>query len=360
MAHRDTEDNSSPLDNSSSDSDSDDMEALLRMMGLCCSRQEKELTQEEYDLMLGHIAKYIQSDSCKNIITMAGAGISTSAGIPDFRSPKTGLYATLADKYPELSRPEDIFNIAFFRENPSPFLKLAKELMQPPGDDGFQPTPCHYFIKHLSDKGMLLRHYTQNIDGLERKAGVPEDKLIEAHGSFNKAHCISKGCREEYSESWLRDMVQNDTVPTCNKCNSLVKPDIVFFGESLPERFHTSVMVDFKVCDLLIVMGTSLAVQPFASLVNMVPKECPLLFINLENAAPWLFKKAVIDEAEFEGANRKVFWKGTCDDGCTKLESLLGWNTTKPEEKASSNEDCSKTQRQNDKINKEQAEKKEE
>ena len=70
MAHRDTDDNSSPLDNSSSDSDSEDMEALLRMMGLCCSRQEKELTQEEYDLMLGHIAKYIQSDSCKNIITI--------------------------------------------------------------------------------------------------------------------------------------------------------------------------------------------------------------------------------------------------------------------------------------------------
>lgn len=333
----------------------DDIEGLLGSMGLSCSSQEKAPTQEEYDLMLGHIAKYIKSENCKNIIAMAGAGISTSSGIPDFRSPNTGLYATLADKYPELSCPEDIFDIEFFRENPHPFLKLAKELMQPVGDDGFKPIPCHHFIKNLSDRGMLLRHYTQNIDGLERKVGVPEDKLIEAHGSFNKAHCISKGCHKEYLESWVRDKVANDVVPTCDKCDSLVKPDIVFFEESLPERFQTSVMIDFKICDLLVFMGTSLVVHPFASLLNMVPKECPLLFINLENAVPWLFKKVVIDEAEFEGTNRKVFWKGTCDDGCTKLESLLGWNNTAAEEK-----DLYKTEDKKDQGNNKQGEKKEE
>lgn len=309
----------------------------LVMGGSSGSKAKYEPSREEYDEMLSWIADYIKSESCQNVITMAGAGISTSAGIPDFRSPKTGLYATLADKYPELSQPEDIFNIAFFKNNPTPFFKLAKELMMPSGKEGgFEPTPSHYFIKHLSDKGKLLRHYTQNIDGLGRKAGVPEDKLIEAHGSFGKAHCLSRGCNKEYSEEWMREMIAKDAVPTrCKKCKALVKPDIVFFGENLPEKFHTSINKDFKKCDMLIVMGTSLQVQPFASLVNMVNRDCPVLLINMENSAKWMFHLP-LPKKDFHGSNRKVFWKGDCDTGCTKLESLMGWNAT--ETKTSSEE----------------------
>jgi len=332
-----TEENYSDSSDSSDDDQIDPMEELLQKMGLCFSnnKSDKEPSQDEYDSMLQLVAEYMISEKCKNVITMAGAGISTAAGIPDFRSPKTGLYATLKDKYPELSQPEDIFNISFFKENPTPFLKLAKELMAPSGEDeGFKPTPSHHFIKHLSDKGILLRHYTQNIDGLERKAGVPDEQLIESHGSFNKAHCVSRGCSKEYSESWMRETIMKDVVPTCSDCNRLVKPDIVFFGESLPERFHTSVMVDFQKCDMLIVMGTSLQVQPFASLVNMVNKECPVLLINMENSAPWMFMQP-LNKDEFRGSRRKVFWKGACDDGCTKLESLLGWRTAEENEEAS-------------------------
>ena len=322
-----------PIDNwesCSEDSDeeqTDPIEQLLKKMGNCLSTS-LDASQEDYDSMLKLVADYMKSGKCRNVICMAGAGISTSAGIPDFRSPKTGLYATLADKYPELSQPEDIFSISFFRENPSPFLKLAKELMQPSGEEEYKPTPSHEFVKHLSDNGLLLRHYTQNIDGLERKAGVPEEKLIEAHGSFNKAHCITRKCHKEYSEAYIRDLIKRDIVPTCGKCNGLVKPDIVFFGENLPERFHKSVDKDFKKCDMLIVMGTSLQVQPFASLVNMVKKDCPLLLINMVNSAPWMFKQPV-DKEEFKGANRKVFWKGNCDEGCAKLEQFLGWRKEK-------------------------------
>ena len=79
---------------------------------------------------------------------------------------------------------------------------------------------------------------------------------------------------------------------------------------------------------MLIVMGTSLQVQPFASLVNMVKKDCPLLLINMVNSAPWMFKQPV-DKEEFKGANRKVFWKGNCDEGCAKLEQFLGWKKEK-------------------------------
>ena len=128
-----------------------------------------------------------------------------------------------------------IFDINFFRENPEPFFKLAKELY--PGT--FSPTPSHLFIRLLERKGLLLRHYTQNIDTLERVAGISGDKLVEAHGTFHSARCIS--CGKEYEQSWVKDKIFDDVVPTCEECNGLVKPDIVFFGENLPERFFNLV-----------------------------------------------------------------------------------------------------------------------
>ena len=82
----------------------------------------------------------------------------------------------------------------FFRHNPQPFFLLAKELY--PGS--FSPTPCHYFVRLLQEKGLLLRHYTQNIDTLEREAGIADEKLVEAHGAFNTGHCID--CRKEFSQ----------------------------------------------------------------------------------------------------------------------------------------------------------------
>ena len=107
-----------------------------------------------------------------------GAGISTSAGIPDFRSPETGLYANLERL--NLPHPEAVFELSFFRENPLPFYTLAQELY--PGK--YRPTITHSFINLLHEKGLLLKLFTQNIDCLEREAGVPGDLIIEAHGSF--------------------------------------------------------------------------------------------------------------------------------------------------------------------------------
>lgn len=109
-----------------------------------------------------------------------GAGISTSAGIPDFRSPETGLYANLSRL--NLPYAEAVFDITYFRTNPEPFYTLAQELY--PGK--FRPTITHSFIALLEKKGLLLKLFTQNIDCLEREAGVPDDKIIEAHGSFAK------------------------------------------------------------------------------------------------------------------------------------------------------------------------------
>lgn len=119
-----------------------------------------------------------------------------AAGIPDFRSPGSGLYHNL-QKY-KLPHPQAIFELDFFYDNPKPFFVLARELY--PGS--FKPTKCHYFIKLLEEKGYLLRHYTQNIDTLERVAGVNEEKLVEAHGTFHKGHCVL--CDKEYPLEWMK------------------------------------------------------------------------------------------------------------------------------------------------------------
>uniref|UniRef100_A0A8C0S5U9 NAD-dependent protein deacetylase sirtuin-2 n=1 Tax=Canis lupus familiaris TaxID=9615 RepID=A0A8C0S5U9_CANLF len=203
------------------------------------------------DLTLEGVTRYMQSERCRRVICLVGAGISTSAGIPDFRSPSTGLYANL-EKY-HLPYPEAIFEIGYFKKHPEPFFALAKELY--PGQ--FKPTVCHYFIRLLKEKGLLLRCYTQNIDTLERVAGLDED-LVEAHGTFYTSHCISPLCRREYPLSWMKEKIFSEVTPKCEKCHSVVKPDIVFFGENLPARFFSCMQSDFLKVDLLIIMGTSL------------------------------------------------------------------------------------------------------
>ncbi|XP_030921553.1 NAD-dependent protein deacetylase sirtuin-2-like [Geospiza fortis] len=138
---------------------------------------------------------------------MVGAGISTSAGIPDFRSPGTGLYSNLQSY--NLPYPEAIFEIGFFKKHPEPFFALARELY--PGQ--FKPTVCHYFMRLLQDKGLLLRCYTQNIDTLERVAGLDPELLVEAHGTFFTSHCLRASCRQRYSLAWMRALCPPQSDP---------------------------------------------------------------------------------------------------------------------------------------------------
>ncbi|XP_056139119.1 NAD-dependent protein deacetylase sirtuin-2 [Lampris incognitus] len=313
-----------PSDDSSEEEASGDreMDFLRNLFSSTLGLGSAEKVLDE--LTLEGIARYIQSGKCKNIICMVGAGISTSAGIPDFRSPGTGLYANL-QKY-NLPYPEAIFQIDYFKKHPEPFFALARELY--PGQ--FKPTVCHYFMKLLKDKGLLRRCYSQNIDTLERVAGLQGEDLIEAHGTFYTSHCVSFCCRKEYTLEWMKEKIFSDDIPSCDKCNSLVKPDIVFFGENLPVRFFTSMKMDFPRCDLLIIMGTSLQVQPFAGLVGRVSKSCPRLLINMEKAGqadPLLGMLGFGGGMDFDSdkAYRDVAHISTCDDGCTALADLLGW-----------------------------------
>jgi len=278
------------------------------------------------------VAKYIAEGHAKNIIVMCGAGISVSAGIPDFRTPGTGLYYNL-QKY-NLPRPECLFTLDYFRENPKPFFEFAKCLY--PGQ--YHPTLTHYFIRLLHQHGLLLRNFTQNIDTLEEVAGIPRDKCVFCHGSFAEAHCIK--CGKEYTPKFVRDKVFANEIATCESCGSYVKPDIVFFGEKLPVEFFKKSDEDFPKCDLLIVMGTSLKVQPFASLIGMVSDDVPRLLINMEvvgaKPAPppadapeqelFAYRTSPLFAFNDPENRRDALFKGACDDGIIALAKALGWD----------------------------------
>ena len=264
------------------------------------------------------ISKYIL-DGAKNIIVMTGAGISVSAGIPDFRTPGTGLYSQL--KSYNLPNPEAIFSLDFFKENPKPFYTLAKEIY--PGNH--KPTLTHYFLKLLAEKGLLLRIVTQNIDSLESIAGIDPSLVVAAHGNFDTATCIETGekiCSNEVKKSILSG--EKGWKAMNKKYGGLVKPDIVFFGEDLPKKFNECIKNDFPKCDLLIVMGTSLKVQPFASLINRVGKNVPRLLINREVVGRYGVE-FMFGGFKFKKNSRDVLCLKDCDEGVKQLAKKLDW-----------------------------------
>uniref|UniRef100_A0A8I5U2E9 Sirtuin 3 n=1 Tax=Pongo abelii TaxID=9601 RepID=A0A8I5U2E9_PONAB len=238
------------------------------------------------------------------------------------RSPGSGLYSNL-QRY-DLPYPEAIFELPFFFHNPKPFFTLAKELY--PGN--YKPNVTHYFLRLLHDKGLLLRLYTQNIDGLERVSGIPASKLVEAHGTFASATCTV--CQRPFPGEDIRADVMADRVPRCPVCTGVVKPDIVFFGEPLPQRFLLHV-VDFPMADLLLILGTSLEVEPFASLTEAVRSSVPRLLINRDLVGPLAWHPRSRDVAQLGDVVHGVerlgsFWAGQkrCGTLCSgKLGSLM-------------------------------------
>lgn len=176
----------------------------------------------------------------------------------------------------------------------------------------YRPTPTHSFIKLLHTKSLLLKHFTQNIDCLDREAGVPGSHIIEAHGSFARQSCIE--CKASFPDELMREAVRTSTPPYCTRktCNGLVKPEIVFFGEALPNEFFAARDIPFR-ADLAIVMGTSLTVQPFASLPSLIPEGVPRVLINKEQVGSMGTRP---DD---------VLLLGDCDEGVRKLAKACGW-----------------------------------
>ena len=235
-------------------------------------------------------------NNSKKIVILTGAGISTSCGIPDFRGP-SGIYSYVGKKY-HLPYPEAVFDIDYFHQRPEPFFDFSKEIfINKP-----QPSFTHNFIAALENKAKKINLLvTQNIDMLHELAG--SKKMIACHGTYHTAHCCK--CGKKYTLEQYEIKLKNGEIIKC-ECSGIVKPDIVFFGESLPESF-----IDFLNCptptDLVIVIGTSLTVQP-ASLLPLAIKRhynIPMILIN-KDSTPYDDKFDYIIKDDIDETFKKI------------------------------------------------------
>lgn len=196
-----------------------------------------------------------------SIVVLTGAGISTNAGIPDFRGPQ-GLYVT--KKYDA----DKIFDVAHFYSDPKPFYEFAHDFIGL--EAKIKPTPAHRFLKTLEDRGKLSGIITQNIDSLHQKAG--SKRVFEMHGSFWQSACIECGAPFSYEE--LKARMSKDFVPRCT-CGSVIKPDIVFFGENV--KHYEKAMSLAQGSDLFMVIGSSCVVFPAAMIPTLAPGKIVLI-----------------------------------------------------------------------------------
>lgn len=190
-------------------------------------------------------------EEADNIVFFGGAGVSTASGIKDFRG-KNGLYREKMD-YP----PEYLLSSNCFYQEPELFFKFYKENMN---TLEYEPNIVHKYLSKLERIGKLKAIVTQNIDGLHQKAG--SKNVYEIHGTIYKNHCVK--CHKFYD---AQSVFASDGIPKC-ECGGIIKPDVVLYGEMLPPCYNEALLAISK-ADLLLVAGTSLTVEPAASLVRL-------------------------------------------------------------------------------------------
>ena len=194
------------------------------------------------------LAKMIENAGSTAVFT--GAGVSTLCGIPDFRGPQ-GIYRHLdADR---------IFGLEQFRADPSFYYRHAKDFIYTFQDR--RPGVVHDVCADLEKRGLLQGVITQNIDMLHQRAG--SRNVIELHGSPATHSCLRCGWQTAFDQ--VAPVVQNGNLPTCDACGGVVKPDVTFFGEMLPDGALEEAFALAMSVDLLLVLGSSLVVQPTAS-----------------------------------------------------------------------------------------------
>ena len=252
--------------------------------------------EDIYSIKYKRFIDNFKQNKFKNIIFMVGAGISTTAGIPDFRS-ETGLFKQLQDKY-NMTSPEEFFMRRTFIEKPELFYEFCKifDLSQ------IKPTLTHKFMNYLVSKNMVKYIFSQNIDGLELKAKIPEDKIIFAHGSFTQGHCPQ--CKIKVDINKINKGIEEGVVVKCDICGGPCKPNVVFYGEDLDERFYEKIQ-ESEDFDLVIIMGTSLQVYPFAEIPKLMKTSSWKVVFNKDEVGLFLFK--------FLFSNT-LFIQGTTDD----------------------------------------------
>jgi NAD-dependent deacetylase len=202
-------------------------------------------------------------------VAMTGAGISTPSGIPDFRSPDSGLW-TKVDPFAVASlfafrlHPQD------FYEWIRPFARLIVEA---------QPNPAHQALARLEAAGLIKAIITQNIDGLHQRAG--SQRVHEVHGHVREATCV-RCYRTVPADSLIEKFVEDGQVPRCT-CGGLLKPNVILFGEQLPLQVLTAARKDANACDLMLVAGSSLEMEPAADLpLVALGHDARLIIVNYQ------------------------------------------------------------------------------
>jgi NAD-dependent deacetylase len=194
--------------------------------------------------------------SANSVVALTGAGISVPSGIPDFRSPGAGLW--------EKVDPMEVAHIDVFRRDPRRFWSFYGDRFSSLRDR--QPNPAHAALVELERRGLLDAVITQNIDMLHRKAGTRE--LVEVHGSIASCSCWECGATVELQEARARLAADGEGVPRCD-CGGPLKPDVVLFGELLPEAAMLRAQELAAGADLLLCVGSSLEVYPVAGLPHV-------------------------------------------------------------------------------------------
>jgi len=212
----------------------------------------------------------------KHMIAFTGAGISTPSGIPDFRSPDSGLW----NQYD----PYEVASLNSFLNHPERFFNWIQPLAIK--SESAQPNKAHLGLASMEKAGLLNAIITQNIDGLHQKAG--SKNVLELHGSTKTATCPHCG-KIFNEESFKESFIKNKEIPYCNSCRKVIKPDVVLYGEPLPEKAWKLAYDECMKTDLMIIVGSSLEVTPANSLPELVIAQGAQIIIN--NLSPTYLNK---------------------------------------------------------------------
>jgi len=230
------------------------------------------------------LARWVADSS--HLVVFTGAGISTESGIPDFRSPG-GIW----DRFD----PDEFTYQKFLFDEEARKKSWELSRLSWPVIHDAKPNKAHLAIRELEELGKLAMVITQNIDDLHQKAGVPEEKVIELHGTTNYVYCIECGKRyaRETIQEWLDE---GDESPECDDCAGILKSATVAFGEPMPVEEVELAEEHARQCDLFIVVGSSLVVYPAAQLPLTAKRQGGrLVIINMSSTPHDAYADLVIN-----------------------------------------------------------------
>jgi NAD-dependent deacetylase len=223
----------------------------------------------------------------RSAVALTGAGISVPSGIPDFRTPGTGLWANVD--------PMEVAHIEVFERDPARFWSYYRPRFHSLG--GKRPNAAHEALAELERRGLIEGVITQNIDRLHRAAGSRE--VIEVHGSIETSSC--RACEATYGIDEVDALFDGDGIAVCGDCGGPVKPDVVLFGEMLPEAAMDRARELAAAADLMLCIGSSLAVHPVAGLPGLTLERGGELAIVTKGPTPYDAEAAFRLEGEVEG-----------------------------------------------------------